>query len=55
MDHCGKLLCAALAVASLIDTASAEPPRAIPGTLMAVGVTNPAELESLLNHLESLR
>ena len=33
----------------------AEPSRAIPGTLMAIGVTNPAELESLLNFLESLR
>ena len=33
----------------------AEPPRAIPGSLMSVGVTNPAELESLLDYLESLR
>ena len=33
----------------------AEPSRAIPGTLMAADVTNPAELESLLDYLESLR
>jgi cytochrome c len=33
----------------------AEPSGAVPGTLMGVGVTNPAELESLLDYLESLR
>lgn len=33
----------------------AEPSGAVPGTLMGVGVTNSAELESLLDYLESLR
>lgn len=33
----------------------ADPRRAIPGTLMPVGVTDPAELESLLDYLETLR
>jgi cytochrome c len=33
----------------------AEPSGVVPGTLMGVGVTNPAELESLLDYLESLR
>ena len=33
----------------------AEPSRAIPGTLMAASITNPTELESLLEYLESLR
>jgi len=125
MDHCRKIVCAALALASLMGTASADesapsgrevferrcrichggtaraefqigpslagiigkkaatqdsavhsrsmidsgivwdrdslrrfladPSRAIPGTLMAADVTNPAELESLLDYLESLR
>lgn len=32
-----------------------NPERAIPGTLMPVGVADPAELESLLDYLESLR
>lgn len=32
-----------------------EPSRAIPGTLMAASVTDPAELETLLDYLESLR
>jgi cytochrome c2 len=31
-----------------------DPQSGIPGTLMAVGVANPAELESLLDYLESL-
>ncbi len=33
----------------------ADPRRAIPGTLMPVGVADPAELESLLDYLETLR
>jgi len=33
----------------------ANPQREIPGTLMAARVTDPAELESLLDYLESLR
>jgi cytochrome c2 len=33
----------------------ADPRRAIPGTIMPVGVANPAELESLLDYLETLR
>ena len=32
-----------------------DPQREIPGTLMAVRVSDPAELESLLDYLESLR
>jgi len=32
-----------------------DPQREIPGTLMAVRVLNPAELERLLDYLESLR
>ena len=31
----------------------ADPRRAIPGTIMPVGVADPAELESLLDYLES--
>ena len=31
------------------------PQREIPGTLMAVAVSDPAELEDLLDYLESLR
>jgi cytochrome c len=33
----------------------AEPPRAIPGTYMPARIVEPAELESLLDYLESLR
>jgi len=33
----------------------ADPRRAIPGTIMPVGVADPAELESLLDYLETLR
>jgi cytochrome c len=33
----------------------AEPPRAIPGTYMPALIVPPAELESLLDYLESLR
>lgn len=33
----------------------ADPRRAIPGTLMPVGVPDPGELESLLDYLETLR
>jgi cytochrome c2 len=31
-----------------------DPPRALPGTLMPTGVIDPAQLESLLDYLESL-
>lgn len=31
-----------------------DPPRALPGTLMPAGVPDPAQLESLLDYLESL-
>jgi cytochrome c2 len=31
-----------------------DPPRAVPGTLMPAGVLDPAQLESLLDYLESL-
>ena len=33
----------------------AEPPRAIPGTYMPARIVDPAQLESLLDYLESLR
>ena len=33
----------------------ADPRRSIPGTIMPVGVADPAELESLLDYLETLR
>jgi cytochrome c len=33
----------------------ADPRRAIPGTIMPVGVADPVELESLLDYLETLR
>src|SRR5512145_3328869 len=33
----------------------ADPRRAIPGTIMPVGVADPDELESLLDYLETLR
>jgi len=33
----------------------ADPRRAIPGTIMPVDVADPAELESLLDYLETLR
>ena len=33
----------------------ADPRRATPGTIMPVGVADPAELESLLDYLETLR
>jgi len=33
----------------------ADPRRAIPGTIMPVSVADPAELESLLDYLETLR
>ena len=33
----------------------ADPRRAIPGTIMPVGVSDPAELESLLDYLDTLR
>lgn len=33
----------------------ADPRRALPGSIMPVGVTDPAELESLLDYLETLR
>jgi cytochrome c2 len=32
-----------------------DPRRAVPGTFMPVGVADPAQLESLLDYLESLR
>jgi cytochrome c len=32
-----------------------DPPRAIPGTIMPVGVADPAQLEHLLDYLDALR
>jgi len=50
VDDCRKIVCAALALASLTGTASAD--ESAPS---GREVTNPAELESLLDYLESLR